>query len=107
MIYEFRSYDVIPGRMAAMHARFQNHTLGLFKRHGIRVIGFWEAVIGTSNVLHYLLQFDDLGHRERAWGAFTADPDWHRVRDESHRDGWIVARIRNEIWQPTPYSPMQ
>jgi hypothetical protein len=107
VIYELRSYEVLPGRMAAMHARFQNHTLGFFQRHGITVVGFWEAVIGQSNVLHYLVAFESLAHRERAWQAFQADPDWIRVRDESHRDGWIVARIRNEIWQPTAYSPLK
>ena len=107
MIHELRSYEIVPGRMPAMHARFQNHTLGFFKRHGIRVVGFWEAIIGTSNVLHYLVQFDDLAHRERAWAAFVADPDWQGVRAESEKDGPIVARIRNEIWRPTPYSPMQ
>jgi hypothetical protein len=36
-----------------------------------------------------------------------ADPDWHRVRAESEKDGPIVARVRNELWRPTPYSPMQ
>ena len=107
MIYELRSYEIVPGRMPAMHARFQNHTLGIFRRHGIEVVGFWEAIIGTSNVLHYVLRFDDLAHRERAWAAFLADPEWHRVRAESERDGPIVARIRNEIWRPAPYSPMQ
>jgi hypothetical protein len=107
VIYELRSYEVVPGRMPAMHARFQNHTLGLFQRHGIRVVGFWEAVVGTSNVLHYVVQFDDLAHRERAWAAFVADPDWQRVRAESEKDGPIVARIRNEIWRPTAYSPAQ
>ena len=107
MIYELRSYEVVPGRMPAMHARFQNHTLGFFRRHGIEVVGFWEAIIGTSNVLHYVVRFDDLAHRERAWAAFGADPEWHRVRAESERDGPIVARIRNEIWRPAPYSPMQ
>jgi hypothetical protein len=90
-----------------MHARFKNHTIGLFGKHGIAVVGFWEAVVGTSNVLHYLVRFDDLGHRERAWAAFGADPEWQRVRAESERDGPIVARIRNEIWRAVPYSPMQ
>ena len=107
MIYELRRYEVVPGRMPAMHARFRNHTLGFFQKHGMQVVGFWEAIIGTSNVLHYLLRFDDVAHRERAWAAFLADPDWHRVREESERDGAIVARIRNEIWRPTPYSSMQ
>ena len=107
MIYELRSYEVVPGRMPAMHARFQNHTIGIFRKHGIEVVGFWDVVIGTSNVLHYILRFDDLGHRERAWATFLTDPDWQRVRAESEKDGPIVARIRTEIWRPTPYSPMQ
>jgi hypothetical protein len=107
VIYELRSYEVVPGRMPAMHARFQNHTLGFFARHGFRVVGFWEALVGTSNVLHYLLEFDDLAHRERAWNAFMADPEWQRVRAESEKDGPIVARIRNELWRPTPYSAMR
>jgi hypothetical protein len=107
MIYEIRSYDVVPGRMPAMHARFKNHTVGLFQRHGIEVLGFWEAMIGTTNLLHYLCRFEDLAHRERAWAAFGADPEWLRVRAESEKDGPIVARIRNEIWRPSPYSAMQ
>lgn len=107
MIYELRLYEVVPGRMPALHARFQNHTLGFLAKHGIKVVGFWEALVGTSNVLSYLLAFEDLAHRERAWAAFMADEDWKRVRDESQRDGPIVARIRNELWQPTPYSPLR
>ncbi len=107
MIYELRLYEVVPGRMPALHARFQNHTLGFFAKHGIKVVGFWESIVGTSNVLSYLVAFEDLAHRERAWAAFMADEDWKRIRDESQREGPIVARIRNELWQPTPYSPLR
>ena len=107
MIYELRSYDVVPGRMPAMNARFRDHTMGLFRKHGMTVVGFWEVIVGTTNVLHYILQFESLAHRERAWDAFAADPDWQRVRAESEKDGPIVARVRNELWRPTPYSPMQ
>jgi hypothetical protein len=107
VIYELRSYEIVPGRMPAMHARFQNHTVGLFRKHGIDVLGFWEAMIGTSNVLHHVVRFDDLAHRERAWASFGADPEWLRVRAESEKDGPIVARIRNEIWRPTAYSAMK
>ena len=67
----------------------------------------YYSFIGTSNVLHYIVRFADLGHRERAWAAFGADPEWLRVRAESEKDGPIVARIRNEIWRPSAYSPMQ
>ena len=107
MIYELRSYEIVPGRMPAMYARFQNHTLGIFRRLGIEVVGFWEPIIGTSNVLRYVVRFDDLGHRERALAVCGADPECQRVRAESERDGPIVARIRNEIRRSAPYSPMQ
>jgi hypothetical protein len=84
MIYELRSYEVVPGRMPAMHARFKNHTVGLFKKHGIEVLGFWEAMIGTSNVLHY-----SAGSRPRAprgpGQSSAPDPEWLRVRAESRR----------------------
>jgi hypothetical protein len=107
VIYELRSYEAVPGRMPALNVRFKNHTLGFFEKHGMKVVGFWEAAIGTSNVLHYLLAFEDMAQRDRAWTAFQADEGWHKVRAETEQDGPIVARIRNEIWRPTSYSPMQ
>ena len=106
-LFEYRVYEVIPGRLPALNRRFQEITLGYFEKHGIRVVGFWEAVVGTTNELHYILRFDDLAHRARAWGAFQADPGWQRDRAETEKDGPIVARVRNQFWQPTPYSPLQ
>lgn len=108
MIYELRYYEVAPGKMQALNDRFANHTTKIFPRHGIKVIGFWTEMIGTSNELVYMLAFDDLGHREKAWASFQADQEWQRVRAESERDtGPLVTRIRNVILQPTAYSPMK
>lgn len=107
MIYEMRKYEVVPGRMPAMNTRFRDHTCALFEKHGIKIIGFWEAVVGTSNVLNYMLAFDDLGHRDRAWTAFQTDPVWIKARADSEKDGPIVARVVSEIWRPTDYSPLQ
>ena len=41
MIYELRVYTTIPGRMPALLARFQDHTLKIWEKHGIKQIGFW------------------------------------------------------------------
>jgi len=38
MIYELRKYKVAEGRMNELHDRFKNHTLRLFKKHGIKTI---------------------------------------------------------------------
>src|SRR5256712_12129244 len=54
MIYEYRAYYVMPGRMPDIQRRFAEITLNLFKKHGIRVVGFWETVIGESNELVYI-----------------------------------------------------
>jgi hypothetical protein len=107
MIYELRIYETVPGRLPALNARFANHTLGFFKKHGIHVVGFWTEDIGTSNQLVYMLGFDCLADREKKWTAFQADPEWNKVRAESEKDGPINARVRNRILRPTNYSPMQ
>jgi NIPSNAP len=106
-LYEYRVYEVVPGRLPALNRRFQEITLNYFEKHGIGVVGFFEEVVGTTNELHYILRFDDLAHREKAWGAFQADEGWIRDRAETEKDGPIVARVRNRFWRPTPYSPMQ
>ena len=41
MIHELRTYEAAPGKLPALNARFRDHTLGLFERHGMEVIGFW------------------------------------------------------------------
>jgi hypothetical protein len=39
--------------------------------------------------------------------VFQNDPAWHKVRDESERDGPIVASINNQILTPTPFSALK
>jgi hypothetical protein len=107
MIYEFRRYYVMPGKMGALNARFANFTLEAFKRHDIQVVGFWETVIGRSGVLHYMLSFSDLAHREQAWASFATDEQRAVVFRESEQDGPLVEHIESEILRPTSYSPMQ
>ena len=107
MIYEYRVYEAMPGKLPALNARFREVTIRLFEKHGLKVVGFWETVVGTSNQLHYMLSFQNLGDRERAWAAFGADAEWQAARAASEKDGPLVARVQNSIWRPTDYSPMQ
>ena len=52
MIYEYRAYYVMPGRMVDLQRRFADVTMGLFKKHGIQVVGFdrgrLERLLGLS-----------------------------------------------------------
>lgn len=108
MIYEERTYKVMPGRMPDILKRFKDHTVRLLERHGIKLIGFWLPVIGAGNYsLTYIVAFDDLAHRERAWATFYADDEWIRVRKETEANGPLLTDISNRILAPTPFSPLQ
>jgi len=108
VIYEQRVYEALPGKMAALQDRFANHTIRLFEKHGMKVVGFWTNYIGgVSNQLIYMLGYENLAERERTWAAFSADPEWQQARAESERDGPLVARTSNVILRPTRFSPMQ
>ena len=108
LIYELRVYHTLPGRMPALLNRFQNATLALFDKHGIRQAGFWTTVVGESNQdLHYLLAWESLAEREAKWAAFQSDPEWIAKRAESEKDGPIVANIVNAILQPTAFSAVR
>ncbi|MCC6237142.1 MAG: NIPSNAP family protein, partial [Dehalococcoidia bacterium] len=88
MIYELRTYEAAPGKMAALNARFRDRTTPLFERHGMHVVGFWTyAHGGWSNELVYLMAFDDMADRDRKWAAFQSDPDWQKAVEETQRDG--------------------
>jgi hypothetical protein len=107
MLYEWRVYEVVPGRMGALHARFQNITLKFFEKHGIKVVGFWESVIGATNTLYYMIVWENMAQREKVWNSFQSDPDWIKARQEAEKEGPIVQRVVNTLLSPTPYSPMR
>jgi len=107
MLYEWRIYSAVPGKINALNDRFEKHTVRLFEKHGIRPIGFWQAVVGTTNILYYMLAWKSMAEREKAWNSFQADPEWVRVAHESEKDGPIVQSITNILLKPTPYSSMK
>jgi NIPSNAP len=108
MIYEWRVYEIIPGKKRLLNERFAKHTIRLFEKHDISVVGFWESMIGgRTNVLYYMLGFKNLGHLEEAWKNFGSDPEWQEVVASSEKDGPLIMSITNMVLKPTPYSPMQ
>ena len=104
MIYELREYVAVPGAVGALHARFADHTFGLFARHGLDVIGYWADRDDADRIV-YLLSFTDAAAQRAAWEAFLADPEWQRVKADSEADGKIVAEMHSRTLDRTPYWP--
>jgi hypothetical protein len=107
MLYELRVYDIPPSKMKDINNRFANHTTRIWKRLGIRPVGFWENVIGPNNTLTYLLAWESLAEREKKWDAFMSDPEWIKVSEETSKNGPIVLKLTTTIMKPTDYSAMQ
>ena len=108
MIYETRVYRCLPGRLPALLKRFENTTLKLWEKHGIKQAGFFTTLVGESNQeLTYLLAWESLAEREVKWKAFTTDPAWLKARDESEADGQIIANIINQLLAPTAFSSVK
>ncbi len=108
MIYELSIYSCIPGRMPALLKRFENDTLKIWDKHGIKQVGFFTVLVGNgNNDLHYVLAWNSLAERETKWNAFQADPAWHTARDASEKDGPIIANINSMFLRPTAFSAMK
>jgi hypothetical protein len=101
--FELRTYTVPEGSSAdVLHARFREHTIALFQKHGMTVVGFWQPV-GRLDQLVYILAYRDAGARDAAWAAFNADPEWVKTRTEMQ----VNVDVDNTFMVATDYSPIK
>jgi len=108
MIYELRIYRGVPGRKPALLSRFENETLRIWAKHGIRQAGFWTTLIGNSNQeIIYMLAWDSMAEREKRWAAFNADPEWAAVVAKTEKDGQLVENISNQLLTPATFSAVK
>jgi hypothetical protein len=108
-VFEIRTYTTHPGRLDALHARFRQHTIGIFERHGMTSIGYWTPTdsAGRDNTLIYIIAHASRAQADSNWAAFNADPEWQKVRADSEKDGPIIDRIERVYVAATDYSPIK
>ena len=105
MIYEYRVYTVLQGRMRDLHQRFEKVVFPAFEKSGMKTVGAWNPLIGgRSDQFIYMLAYDDLGARQKTWTSFFNDPDW---KQEMQKGGSMIAHEENVIFVPTSFSPLK
>lgn len=107
--YEMRTYHTPPGKLQELHARFRDHTVKLFEKHGMTNIGYWTPMDkekGEDNTLIYLLAYPSREAREKSWKAFMADPDWQAAAKASEINGKLVEKVDSVFLKATDYSPL-
>ena len=107
--YELRIYTAAPGKMDALHARFRDHTLRLFEKHGIRNVGYWTgADEGQREKLYYVVAYPDRGARERMLvNGIAKDPEFLKAVAESEKGGKLTSGTESVLLVPADYSPMR
>jgi hypothetical protein len=108
-LFELRTYHSPTWSQHGMvHERFAGPEIKVFHKCGIHPILYTSTIFGTNMPnLTYLIPFDSLAAREKAWDAFAVDPDWIKARKESiDKGGQIVAVTDLSIYRAAAYSPV-
>lgn len=108
-VFELRTYTAPDGKLEDLHARFRDHTMALFEKHGITNVGYWtpQEEPDSGNTLVYIIAHRDRAAATKSWADFRADPDWLRAREASRVDGPLVSNVVSVFMDPTDFSPMK
>lgn len=108
-LYELRIYKSTEGNLDNLNARFRDHTMRIFEKHGMENIGYWTPTSEEErdDTLVYIIAHDSEEAAAASWGAFIQDPEWAEVAEASNANGQILAGIENKYMVATDYSPMQ
>src|SRR5271169_1450100 len=77
-VFELRTYTCNEGKLEALKARFRDHTIEIFKRHGMESVGYWtpQDPEKSKTTLIYILVHPSLEAAKKNWAEFRADPEW-------------------------------
>ena len=113
-VFEMRTYTAEPGRLDALNARFRDHTLKLFEKHGMVNVAYWTPMKdqkGAADTLIYLLAHKSPDAARESFGAFGKNPDWQAARkaSEEKAGGSLTVKggVKSVFMKATDYSSVK
>lgn len=108
-VFELRTYTAPEGKLDDLHARFRQHTLRLFEKHGMTNVIYLRPMDApaSQNQLVYLLAHKDRDAAKASWAAFASDPDWQQVARASQANGPLTTKVESVFFTPADYSPLK
>jgi hypothetical protein len=103
MLYELRVYHIHPGKMQEIKARFRDYTLGIFAKHGMKVIAFWENTDEARNSLYYVMEHQNLESRNQSFEDFNKDPDWIELKRATEQNGPLIKEKEIVFLKTVPF----
>jgi hypothetical protein len=119
-VFELRMYTTPPGRLDALNARFRDHTLKLFAKHGMTNVAYWTPAADQTGAMNppnpkttlvYLLAHPSEPAAKTSFERFVKDPEWEKARQtsEASAGGPLTAPrgITSVFLEPTDYSAVR
>jgi hypothetical protein len=107
VVFELRVYHANEGKLDALLARFRDHTITIFKRHGIESVAYWTPTDDPlkGRTLFYILKHPSREAATANWAAFRDDPEWKSVSAASEVNGKLVDKTESTFLELTDFSP--
>ncbi len=108
-VFELRTYTASGGKMEELKARFRDHTMRYFEKHGMTNIGYWIPMDAPASqtTLVYLLAHSSRDAAKNSWAAFAKDPGWVEARTASNVNGNIVAKTESVFLDAADFSQLK
>ena len=108
-VYELRTYTAPDGKLGELHARFRDHTLRIFEKHGMDNVAYFAPMDPplSQNTLIYFISHESREAATASWDAFRSDPEWRQVAADTQVNGRIVSNVESVFMTATDYSPMK
>ena len=107
VVFELRIYHANEGKLGDLLARFRDHTIAIFKRHGIESVAYWTPTEDPlkGKTLFYMLKHPSREAATANWAAFHDDPEWKQVSAASEANGKLVSSVESTFLKLTDFSP--
>jgi NIPSNAP len=105
-VFELRVYHAAPGKLGELLARFRDHTIKIFERHGMKSVAYWTPMDEPqkSDTLIYILEHPSREVATANWKAFQEDAEWKSVRAKSEENGKLVEKVDSTFMELTDFS---
>ena len=108
-VFELRTYTAPEGKLGDLDKRFRDHTMRIFKKHGMESVAYWhpQDAPDSQNTLIYVISHASREQAKKNWADFGADPEWQKVSTESQVNGRIVSKVVSVFLEAVDYSPLK
>ena len=107
VVYELRVYHAYEEKLEALLARFRDHTMRIFEKHGMRSIAYWIATDEPlrGKTLIYILEHKSREAAKASWRGMASDPEWQAVKSATEANGKLFEKIDSTYMRKTDFSP--